>query len=225
MVYPVEHYYLTFGGTLCQDEIWQCGMHFAPSSGEDIFEGAFDNISLSDIFDDLASWVTNYNPVPGPGSGFSSLSKLEWCRLAVKDESGLDKFESRIHTAAAPVASGALTTHAPQIAYVVTLWSGKTVRRANWGRFYVPTPVVDTNYANGRLGQSWCDSVAAAARSVMIAINGEISTVGIATYPAIISKVGVGEVNPIAQIGVGRVLDTQQRRRRKLDEAIVYTAF
>lgn len=222
MPYPVEHYYLTFGGQLCQDEIWQCGLSFAPTNGEDIFSGAFESISLSDIYDDLLAWATAWNAHTGPGSAFSAQTSLAWCRLAVKDRAGLDKYESRVFYPAAPYFGVSTTPHAPQICYVVTLWSGQKVQRANWGRFYVPMPVASWTYENGRMDQPYCDNLALGAKAMISAVAGEISTVGVDTYPCIISKVGTGQVKPIEKIGVGRVLDTQQRRRRKLDEGIVY---
>lgn len=222
MAYPVEHYYLTFGGTLCQDEIWQCGMHFAPSSGENIFDRAFQEISLADIFQDLAEWVQDWDAHSGPGSGFSTKCTLGWARLAVKDRAGLDKFNSRVYYPETPVTGVSSTGHAPQVCYVVTLWSGQKVRRANWGRFYVPMPVASWTYDNGRMDQAYCDNLATRAGELIKNINGEVSTVGVQTYPCIISKVGTGEVKSIQKIAVGRVLDTQQRRRNKLDEGLVY---
>jgi len=225
MVYPVEHYYLSFGGTLCQDEIWQCGLHFAPSSGEDIFSGAFEEVDVGDCFDHIAQWATRWDAHAGPGSAFSKQTSLEWARLAVKGRDGLDKFPSRRYIPDVYVAGTATTPHAPQVAYAVTLWSGLKQRRANWGRFYVPMPVPAWDYQNGRMDQAYCDNLATAAKEMINAVGGEVSTVGVDTYPCIISKVGAGEVKRIEKIGVGRVLDTQQRRRRKLTEGIVYSDF
>lgn len=225
MTYATENYYLTWGGTLCQDEIWQNGVHFAPSSGEDIFESAFEEISLEDVYNAIKLWFLDYDAHAGPGSGIGQPCTLNWVRLAVKLRNGENKFDARTYVPVTPAVPTPTTTHAPQVCYVVTLWSGEKLRRANYGRFYVPSPISAWDYVNGRMDQPYCDNLAIGAKTMLNAVAGEISTVGVQTYPAIVSQVGTGENKPIRKIAVGRVLDTQRRRRNKLDEAPVYIDF
>jgi len=225
MPYPRQHYYLTWGGTLCQDEIWQNGCHFVPNQTATINKAAFDEISLPDIFDDISTWFVSGPAHLGPASGIGAQAHLNWVRLAAKDVDGHDIWESRVHYAQAPSIPVPTSTHAPQVTYVVTLWSGENLRRANYGRFYVPMPISAWDYVNGRMDQPYCDNLATAAKNMLHAIEGEVDTAITPAQLGLISKVGAGEWKPVAKIAVGRVLDTQRRRRNKLDEAPVYQGY
>jgi hypothetical protein len=225
MPYATEHYDVTFGGTICQDEIWQCGLHFAPSSGEDIFEGAFEEISVADIYTAIGNWFVKWDAHVGPGSGIGNPCTLDWASLAVKTRNGENKYDARRHVPLTPIAATPVSPYPPQVTYVVTLWSGEKVRRANYGRFYVPLPKPPWTFTNGRMDAPYCDNLALGAKEMIHDVAGEVSTVGVQTYPAIVSRVGVGENKPIRKIAVGRVLDTQRRRRNKLVEEPVYKDF
>jgi hypothetical protein len=82
--------------------------------------------------------------------------------------------------------------------------------------------ITNTVYSNGMLGVGVVTHMANGAKKMINDINGEVSTVGIGTYPAIFSRVGVGQTKEIQKIAVGRVLDTQRRRRNALVESPVY---
>lgn len=225
MSYDCEHYYVTFGGTLVQGEIWQCGLKFAPSSGEDIFEGAFDQIDVGDVYEAIRTWFISGDPSSTPAAAIGKPARLGWAKVAVIDRQGEYKYDAHTHVPAVAAEPTFTTTQAPQMCLVVTLWSGQNTQRANYGRFYQPSPLLGVSaYQDGRLSAGFCANVRTAARTMINNVNGEISTVGVATYPAIMSRVGVGQHRQVTQIGVGRVLDTQRRRRSNLDEDIVYAA-
>jgi hypothetical protein len=219
VAYNRDAYYLTFGGPLFQTEIWQCGIKFTPTSGEDIFEGAFSNISMSDIADDLRTWMTSGSN----GAQIGSSARLAWAKLAVLDKAGHFKFDPMSEEITPEVMPPQTTVYPAQVAYCVTLWSGGRLGRANYGRFYVPVPsMIVGQQSEGVMTTTNAFNAAAAATAMINAVNGEIDTVGINTRPAIYSKVGTGTTKVAQYVSVGRALDTQRRRRNSLQEGHNY---
>lgn len=226
MAYDRESYYLTWGGTLFLAEQWQCGLKFGPGLGTSITEPVFNLIGLTDIWDDLVTWFQSGNS----GAQIGSAAKLTWVKLAVLKTDGQYKFEPRLYEGPAPVAPPVTTTYPAQVAYCVSLWSGQTLGRANHGRFYVPVPSAIVGQASdGLLTAAQANQMRDAAKTMITAVAGEIDTIDIPTMPMIMSKLssapdpnapGVSKV--IEEIGVGRVLDTQRRRRNHLNESMNY---
>lgn len=221
MTYQSDSYYLTWGGVCAQTEIWQCGAKFAPDGNAEIFTGAFESIGMDDIFDDIETWFKSGNT----GAQIGTLSDLRWVKLAVLNELGTYKFDPRI-VERSPVTSPVTTVYPPQVCYVVSLSSGQSLGRANHGRFYVPTPsAIAGQSSDGRISAQNANNMRDAARTMLSAVEGEISTVGVGAHLAIMSKLGGGTTKRVTRIAVGRALDTQRRRRNKLQEDPEYIDF
>jgi len=56
-------------------------------------------------------------------------------------------------------------------------------------------------------------------------VAGEVSTVPLATFPAIMSSLGTGTTKPIQHISTGRVIDTMRSRRQALEEDPTWTDY
>lgn len=107
----------------------------------------------------------------------------------------------------------------PQSTIVLSLRSGFTLGRANYGRMYLPHTKV--GQAAGHIEGDTAAAAAVAAagsdfvNSVIDRINDEVTAV---LQAAIMSAVGAGTTRGVTTVGVGVITDTQRRRRNKLAE-------
>lgn len=101
---------------------------------------------------------------------------------------------------------------APQLALVTSLRTARARGYASNGRMYWPSAQLpDTT--TGLITSAQAIAVANACGTLMTAIRG--SGVG---NPAVMSTFGAGRTEPVTGVRVGRVLDTQRRRRNGLPE-------
>jgi hypothetical protein len=102
---------------------------------------------------------------------------------------------------------------APQIAYAVTLQTGRPLGRAARGRFYVPLPssslTVGGYLASGTVEQ-WRDHTDTFLESLNAAIPG--------WQLGVVSDIGAGYENRVEYGRYGRVLDTIRSRRNNIEE-------
>lgn len=114
-----------------------------------------------------------------------------------------------------PPAKGTATeAPAPQLAYAISLATGKTRGRAVHGRFYVPLPstgvsaggVIPDNYV-----QQWKAHGDTLLKALQVAVPGWVL--------GVVSDLGTGYENYVTHARYGRVIDTIRSRRNQLDEA------
>lgn len=105
-----------------------------------------------------------------------------------------------------------------QIALAVTLATGYTRGPAHKGRFYLPVPNLFPAAADGLLPASQANGVQDAASVWLTAMNASNPDFRVAVFSR---KAGNPQHKLVTGIHVGRVLDTQRRRRRKLPELYV----
>jgi len=123
--------------------------------------------------------------------------------------------------AATDACEGTFAGMPPQLAVVATLWTGSSLGKGNYGRFYLPycgyteagTPLMSTALTTQFRGafKTFLDAVNTAlpgAASIRVMSN---STQGL-------------QQKPVTQVRVGRVIDTQRRRRSQLDESYLSAA-
>jgi len=213
VAYAHESMYLTFGGYLPGPEIWQCGVHFIRQDDQPIVADTLSAISLDDIFTDLRDigWG-------GPTGTYQAATHttLAWVKLAILKTDGNYKTEPKfLEKTPVPGNTGSGLSW-NQVALAVSLRSGQSLGYANNGRFYLPTPGYPR--PNNAVGIT---SVEALALAKTVAhcfsnITGEVSTVNQAMKLAILSKHGVSK--EVKLFSVGRVPDTQRKRRNAIDE-------
>lgn len=214
MSYTAEHAYLTFGGTLPGGEIWQTGMRYqkygVPGG---TWESAFAGIGLEDIYDDLAAWFAEGNML------FGATAKIAWAKLASIGTDGNYTLEPRIWEPVTPGSGGTVSfRHPNQVSTVVSLRSGSTFGRANYGRLYLPPVNYTVDATTGKLASGQVSTMLSLTNAMLEAVGGEMDSLLQPLRLAIFSAVGTGTTKPVTTVAIGDVLDTQRRRRNGLVE-------
>jgi len=225
------HFYLTFGGSLFPlasgHEQWQTGVKFAADPAHDVsdFQGALEAISLVDILEDCTDLISTG---AGGGALWSNIVTIDWAKVAIIGTNGAYAGAPKVEEQTGKGGGSGAFPIAPQLAAAVSVWSGDTFGHANRGRSYLPVPY---NFQNTMTITEPRATAAAAAqlrdsyKNWLHQVAGEISTVGLPTFPAILSSLGNGTTKPIVYVSAGRVIDTMRSRRQALSEDPVWTAF
>jgi len=229
-MYDRPHYLLSFGGTVLHGaEIWQTGLRFAPMAVTplDTLVATLPNIDMGDVFDDLAAVIGNN----GNGTTYADHVEAKWAKLAVIKTDG--------HYGAAPsIAEGlvkgtqtGVPADPPQCAIVVSMYTGASFGTAQKGRMYWPGPrqmVASLSTTTGQIDATFVTGFRDLVIAAIDNANGEVSTLAVPTLPAVMSISGgvaapqaPGTTRFITEMSVGRVVDTQRRRRSALQEAHV----
>ena len=153
VAYDVQHYLLTFGGnTVGGHEEWQCGLRWAPFSGDhptNEWESALNEISITDIYN-AAKLFFGATTI---GARWDTSTSLEFVKLAVLKTDGKYLLDPREHRQQTKGTVNAAYTTPPQLAVAVSLSSGTKIGHANHGRFYLPCPNDWVNNVEPSTGQ------------------------------------------------------------------------
>lgn len=110
----------------------------------------------------------------------------------------------------------------PTTTVVCSLRSGTGIGKGNYGRFYLPYSGT-TGLGEPRMNTGQRDTFLVAFQSFIEELNGYFGAEVPGTVVRIMGQSGVTGTNkPVAQVGCGLVLDTQRRRRNRLEEAYVF---
>ena len=216
MTYSTFQTYVTFGGRIGTTgggvDIWQVGFHFAdpdstlvpalPTLGE-----------LEDLYDLYAAFHSSATLLASSGA------VLEWAKAAPLDESGAYTSDAVEFNGTGTGGNYGLAPSAsPQDSMAITLWSGQTLGRANYGRFYTPWNCLLVDPATGIVPDpSGLANLAAA----LIGDFNDAAAGWFGTLDAKVcnmSKVGSGTTKQVTKTRVGTVKDTQRRRRNRIAE-------
>lgn len=201
------HWVLQWGGKLPGNETWSCSLRMALTGGA----VAIDDAKLTAAANAIQTYHTNAS------SFISSHAKLSSVKLNAVDEDGHYVTNPTNEKLIADIAGGA-TEAAPsyphQVAWAITLTTGFSRGLAHKGRFYnpLPTPVIGTD---GLTTAGNATSVKNTATTLLTALNAIDAGLKVAVFSR---KQGAPTHRLVTGIAVGRVLDTQRRRRRKLLE-------
>lgn len=221
MAYSRQHYLVTIGGTLAGNEIWQTGARYCSTTSytDAQFVSALASISAQDIYDDAAS-VFGYSSWPFPNT-----SKLAWAKVAAIGADGAYLTDPVFYNDATPTTGYGSASRLPnQISLGVSLWSGQTLGKGNYGRMYWPGLMASVE-TDGRWDASMGTALGANISAMLTAWAGEVSTVGVAAGQLSIMTQGATPQNKSVEwVRIGRVPDTQRRRRNSLVESYVDTA-
>lgn len=211
MAYTRDHLYVTFGGSLPGGEEWQTGARYAPQGAGPSFTG-WDLISVADCYTATAALWTAL-------AAFTSTDTyLSWLKIAAIKTDGLYDREPKVYEDTTPNAGGSTYFNALQVAVVASLRSGQTLGRANYGRMYLPIGSLSRTSGSPYFPASQATTIATAVKTWLQAVEGEVSTAGMAYEPAVMSSLGSGTTKPVTRVEVGRVMDTQRRRRNRIPE-------
>lgn len=227
MAYDRRHVYLTFGGPLAGTEQWTTGVRWGhPENGtgdhnvtQTEWNVLVGGTQLNTIWTALVTWFQS----GASGAAIGALAQLSWAKLAYVDLDGTYLADPLTKSATA-VSPPQTTTMPPQVAYVVSLRSGSTIGRANYGRMYIPTPSWLPGQNAGVATAAEVTNARTAMKTLLTSSRTALQTAIPGCQPLLMSKLGLGWTRPVASLGVGVVLDTQRRRRSKLNEAMTLTA-
>lgn len=221
-----EHYRVSIGGvfgpTSAPAEEWSMNLNYSP--GSLVSANTSTLVTLANTL--RTSWASGIGSIIGP---HATLTKIRVARVGsdghvLRDASGA--YVQGDSTGAAVSGAGTLVSP-PQVACVVTLHStvpGITGR----GRIYLPAPQYGTLGTDGRMGTTAQGQIAANIAGILNAWNTNMSAYSTGSRLVVASGGSVKRalapsLNYVTRISVGRVLDTQRRRRRNLSEERAYT--
>lgn len=228
MSYDRQHVLMTWGGPLATTEQWSCGVRFAalpngdPAPPTDVSAAEF--LLLSNQVDEVWARLTTWFQSGNTGAAIGSLAQLSWCKLALIAEDG-SYADEPVAFETTPVSPPVTTQLPPQCAYVVSLRSGLSLGRANYGRFYVPTPTWAPGQNGGVATEVQATAARTAAKTMLKGVETDLQVALSTIRLVIMSNLGLGHTKLVSELGVGRVVDTQRRRRNKLNEATVLVNF
>jgi hypothetical protein len=194
-------YKLVWGGRLCVTESWSVSLHFIiPEPGIPVGGDAFEPA--------IRDWMGRID------SNVPSTALVDWIKFNRLDPlTGLylDQGNANTHFVQPPIA-GACIPGLPQGTTAVSTMTAITRGRASKGRFFPPSGSQHFPLADGRISVAHAQAEATSAAQLITDLNGSVEG---ECY--VWSQVGQVQ-QEITGCRVGRVVDTQQRRRKNLVE-------
>lgn len=208
MPFPRAHRMLTlFGDAWTQSEIWQIGLRLdAPPTNQP------DAAAFTALKQAFTTWWS------GTDMNFSKNARMLGVKVAPVQVDG--KYgagnDAQVSLYPSPVIGLSATDYAvPQLSVACTLLTGISRGRGSRGRFY-PPPQVQALAADGRIDTQRANTLVLNHRELLNAIN----AVGIGRV-CVGSALGTGLLEPVTQVRIGRIIDTQRRRRNQISEEYV----
>lgn len=216
MAYTNPFIRLSFGGTLADDqEIWSCGIHLAQYGAIEPVSDWFAQVSanIGAIGDVLEGYIAN------PAVLVPSGVDLRWVKMALIGTDGLYMEEP----VEAPLSQSGSQggSYIPQASLVNTLVSAKWKDPGRYNRFYLPVSLnafPEGTYALTEFAQTaYLAELKEFIEDINFAasVDGDLSE----TAVAVVSNTRDGSQELVTQVRLGRVVDTQRRRRNSLPEA------
>ena len=206
--FNVAHLYLQWGGTLPGGDEWSCGLRMQP-----VGQGVANNTQAR--LDAAAAAVHVFH-----GTVNTAISPRAILTFAKLNAIGVDgKYIAQTTLEHLFPNEGGVGTEAKtppnQVALAISLTTGFSRGPAHRGRFYLPLPCM-TPGLDGRITVADRNNVHDAATDFLTALNAVDAGFKVAVMSR---KQGAAIGRNVTGIEVGRVLDTQRRRRNKLVEA------
>lgn len=201
------HLLLQWGGKLAGDEEWSCSLRMRKVGGGSAAGGDAEPMMAG-----VTAAVSAYHTDDGTQIYYGA--KLSFVKLNAIATTGKYMLQSTNQTVVADLPGYSSSGNYPnQVALAVSLETGFSRGPAHAGRFYLPTPGI--SITAGLIGASNAQQVADSTDQFLAAL----ALVNLSYEPAIFSrKSGAAGNRRITYSRVGRVLDTQRKRRRSLIE-------
>lgn len=216
MAYSQKYIKVTFGGTLAGgQDIWSAGFHIADTNSADTVN-AWNNlngVTSQSITALIATFLTSPEALIPRGV------TAEWVKYALIAEDG-KYVEAPIENILADMNGGVNSQYVPQVAVVCTLVSEKYRDPGKYNRFYLPT-VVPTGTDGYRLTTSNQNALATKVAGLIFSINEITMALSPGLEVRVVTQKEVQSYLPVVSTRVGRIYDTQRRRRNKLPEEYV----
>lgn len=210
MVYVRPFVRLVISGSTYGGEAYATGLNMIETPGGD--GGIFGPGELEPL---AAAWSTWF---ASTGVNIASVAKFELLKANLIDVNGLyaNQTETNEIEILPPVLGSSGTNVAPQLTLCHTLTTDAGRGYASKGRIF--PPLVSTILGTDGLVPS--GTALAAANATATLINA-LNAVSPSRQVGIVSNVGAGAERPVTGVRVGRVMDTQRRRRRSIEEVPV----
>lgn len=200
-----SHYLMTASGSLPGNEVWSCGLRSGFAAPDD-FTTQVANIARG-------AWITFFAFI---GQYMGAGVTLDLVQARQIGTNGLTQrlSEARPDSAIPGVGQASLPN---QCAVVATLLTD-TAGRAGKGRIFLPLLSVAVQ-DQGRMIAAYSDKIADGVRSLIEDINAGLDTLPqTPNHVSVQSRSPVVRTSEVTSVGVGRVIDTQRRRRDSLRE-------
>jgi len=219
MPYDRRHVVIQWGGTLPGGEIWSNSLR--ASSGDtgadaDVpTEGELTDWLTGPLQEAVASWHSRAT------SRISTSAKLLYVKANAVDIYGHYLQENTLeYLYPSPLPGGSSAAVMPnQVALVVSLTTRYQRGPAHRGRFYSPLPSIVVG-ADGRIPAGEAQNVADSAATFITEAGDTAGPDFVVPIKIVVMSAGGagGKTEIVTGVEVGRVLDTQRRRRTELDE-------
>lgn len=207
--FDASHLYLQWGGKLPGSEEWSCGVRLAGVGAVNSGDPA---AMIAGCVTAIQTFHTSAN------SAIHSTAKLSFVKLNMINTDGKYALQTTFQTILADIAGGAVASAsiipANQVALAISLTTAVSRGPAHRGRFYIPMPTVNPA-SDGLLSTGNRDAIKGTATTLLNSLNAVSAGYKVAVFSR---KQGNPFHRDVTGIAVGRVLDTQRRRRRRLLE-------
>lgn len=209
--YDSAHLYLQWGGKLPGGEQWSCGLRLRKKTA-----GAAVAADAAGLLVGAAAAVVAYHQ--SANINISANAKLSSVKLNTIGTDGhyMDSSTNEAIYSDLPGAGSATPVYPNQVALAVSLLTGFSRGPAHRGRFYLPIPSLGLDI-NGTIAAANADAVSDATDTFISSLNslGSPADYEVAVFSR---KLGAAGNRKVTGNEVGRVFDTQRRRRRSLVE-------
>lgn len=215
--YDRAHVVIQWGGTLPGGETWTNMLRGGPpGTGEDplglVTHGELAAWCAGHIKDAIAAWHTHAS------TSINAACKLAWVKANVVDMAGHYKDPTTIEyfwpTPLAGVGSS-ISQHPNQVTLAVSLTTDVDRGPAHRGRFYMPMPSFTLDTVNGTLTAAMALGVAGRAKVLIEALADTPGLDNLWPFKILVmsKKPSFPATHVVTGVEVGRVMDTQRRRR------------
>lgn len=218
MAYDREHGLLVWGGTLPGDEIWSNSMRMAETE-QIIGSNDAAGWDVQELLDHYSTVIKAHHA--NDSAQINTRAKLTWVKFNRVDINGHYIDPTTYEDLFAPISGAASGSSYPnQVTLVVTFTTAVSRGPANKGRIFTPMPASGVDATTGLISTAAANLIAGAYKTFIEALS-DVPGVDSDQSPGacVMSKVGSGvRTHRITGVRVGRVLDTQRRRRNALEE-------
>lgn len=216
------HGYLQWGGTLPGNEIWSCGLRMA-ALNEVFGDGlALSDSGMENYLDHYTTKLTEFHQraVSNIGSG-AKMNFVKFNKIGL-DGKYVNQGATHVRFINPPIAGAIGGNISNQIALCVTLTTDVQRGPASKGRFYLPAPVIAID-DTGRISAAKANEIMASVRTLLEDLSDSPGLDSDVTPDVVVMsrKPGAPAARYVTGLRIGRVLDTQRRRRNNMDEAYV----
>lgn len=206
MAYAAGLCKLVWGGSLFgPTEQWSCSLTLQEETP---------NAEDPDL---MTCWQETVRFLQDPRARISQQARQIWVKANRIDQLGhyYSKTDTRVYEHPGPNWPGGAVSgwYPPQLTLAVSLRTDAKRGRAHVGRFFPPLPVPVHQATDGLIASEHADGMAQAAAEMVNRLNGALGD-----WRVVVASSLDASVRPVTAIQVGRVMDTQRRRRNSIQE-------